>query len=48
MRTVREGDGGFTCVPAPSSTYSFWKVGLTDKTLDIFIALLPLCSSTLR
>nr|XP_008515072.1 PREDICTED: leucine-rich repeat-containing protein 71 [Equus przewalskii] len=25
-----------------------WKVGLTDKTLTTFIALLPLCSSTLR
>ncbi|XP_021564108.1 leucine-rich repeat-containing protein 71 [Carlito syrichta] len=25
-----------------------WKVGLTDKTLPTFIALLPLCSSTLR
>lgn len=30
------------------STNSFWKVGLTDKTLATFIALLPLCSSTLR
>lgn len=29
-------------------TNSFWKVGLTDKTLATFIALLPLCSSTLR
>lgn len=29
-------------------TNSFWKVGLTDKTLATFITLLPLCSSTLR
>lgn len=29
-------------------TNSFWKVGLTDNTLATFIALLPLCSSTLR
>ncbi|KAM9108045.1 leucine-rich repeat-containing protein 71 isoform 5-T5 [Megaptera novaeangliae] len=27
---------------------NLWKVGLTDKTLTTFIALLPLCSSTLR
>lgn len=33
---------------APGLTNSFWKVGLTDKTLTTFIALLPLCSSTLR
>lgn len=45
---MREGDRCFSCVPALSTTYSFWKVGLTDKTLEIFIALLPLCSSTLR
>lgn len=30
------------------STNSLWKVGLTDKTLATFIALLPLCSPTLR
>lgn len=35
--------------PAVSvSNTSLWKVGLTDKTLTTFIALLPLCSSTLR
>ncbi|XP_074174812.1 leucine-rich repeat-containing protein 71 isoform X4 [Rhinolophus sinicus] len=27
---------------------SLWKAGLTEKTLDTFIALLPLCSPTLR
>lgn len=27
---------------------SLWKVGLTDKTLTTFTALLPLCASTLR
>ncbi|ELK02716.1 hypothetical protein PAL_GLEAN10005302 [Pteropus alecto] len=38
------------CLPPLSQlqAINFWKVGLTDKTLDIFIALLPLCSSTLR
>ncbi|EPY88675.1 platelet endothelial aggregation receptor 1 precursor [Camelus ferus] len=33
--------------PSDSSSV-LWKVGLTDKTLTMFIALLPLCSSTLR
>lgn len=27
---------------------SLWRVGLTNKTLTTFVALLPLCSSTLR
>ncbi|XP_036090677.1 leucine-rich repeat-containing protein 71 isoform X12 [Rousettus aegyptiacus] len=38
------------CLPPLSQlqAINFWKVGLTDKTLEIFIALLPLCSSTLR
>ncbi|XP_045401402.1 leucine-rich repeat-containing protein 71 isoform X6 [Lemur catta] len=30
------------------SDSGLWKVGLTDKTLTTFVALLPLCSSTLR
>lgn len=37
---------------APAAIHCFvsslWKVGLTDKTLTTFVALLPLCSSTLR
>ncbi|XP_008153847.2 leucine-rich repeat-containing protein 71 [Eptesicus fuscus] len=38
------------CLPPLNQLQSinFWKVGLTDKTLATFIALLPLCSSTLR
>ncbi|XP_045154293.1 leucine-rich repeat-containing protein 71 [Echinops telfairi] len=38
------------CLPALSQlqAVNFWKVGLTDKTLTTFIALLPLCSPTLR
>ncbi|XP_037355741.1 leucine-rich repeat-containing protein 71 isoform X3 [Talpa occidentalis] len=38
------------CLPALSQLQAIylWKVGLTDKTLATFIALLPLCSSTLR
>ncbi|XP_012588880.1 PREDICTED: leucine-rich repeat-containing protein 71 isoform X2 [Condylura cristata] len=38
------------CLPALSQLQAIylWKVGLTDKTLTAFIALLPLCSSTLR
>ncbi|MBZ3877230.1 Leucine-rich repeat-containing protein 71 [Sciurus carolinensis] len=38
------------CLPSLSQlqAINFWKVGLTDKTLTTFIALLPLCSSTLR
>ncbi|KAG8520011.1 Leucine-rich repeat-containing protein 71 [Galemys pyrenaicus] len=38
------------CLPALSQLQAIylWKVGLTDKTLTTFIALLPLCSSTLR
>ncbi|XP_070252490.1 leucine-rich repeat-containing protein 71 isoform X3 [Myotis yumanensis] len=38
------------CLPPLSQlqAINFWKVGLTDKTLATFIALLPLCSSTLR
>ncbi|XP_062961919.1 leucine-rich repeat-containing protein 71 [Cynocephalus volans] len=38
------------CLPPLSQlqAINFWKVGLTDKTLSTFIALLPLCSSTLR
>ncbi|XP_040608481.1 leucine-rich repeat-containing protein 71 isoform X4 [Mesocricetus auratus] len=38
------------CLPALSQlqAINLWKVGLTDKTLTTFIALLPLCSSTLR
>ncbi|KAM4861229.1 leucine-rich repeat-containing protein 71 isoform 5-T5 [Thomomys bottae] len=38
------------CLPALSQLQSIylWKVGLTDKTLATFIAILPLCSSTLR
>ncbi|XP_069846343.1 leucine-rich repeat-containing protein 71 isoform X2 [Dipodomys merriami] len=38
------------CLPALSQLQAIylWKVGLTDKTLATFIAILPLCSSTLR
>ncbi|KAM7054002.1 leucine-rich repeat-containing protein 71 isoform 3-T3 [Molossus nigricans] len=38
------------CLPPLSQlqAINLWKVGLTDKTLATFIALLPLCSSTLR
>ncbi|KAM5162389.1 leucine-rich repeat-containing protein 71 isoform 1-T1 [Callospermophilus lateralis] len=38
------------CLPSLSQlqAINFWKVGLTDNTLTTFIALLPLCSSTLR
>nr|XP_010952169.1 leucine-rich repeat-containing protein 71 [Camelus bactrianus] len=38
------------CLPSLSQlqAINLWKVGLTDKTLTMFIALLPLCSSTLR
>ncbi|XP_036046041.1 leucine-rich repeat-containing protein 71 isoform X1 [Onychomys torridus] len=38
------------CLPSLSQlqAINLWKVGLTDKTLTLFIALLPLCSSTLR
>ncbi|XP_032948174.1 leucine-rich repeat-containing protein 71 isoform X7 [Rhinolophus ferrumequinum] len=39
------------CLPPLSQLQainSLWKVGLTEKTLDTFIALLPLCSPTLR
>ncbi|XP_027248844.1 leucine-rich repeat-containing protein 71 isoform X11 [Cricetulus griseus] len=38
------------CLPSLSQlqAINFWKVGLTDNTLATFIALLPLCSSTLR
>ncbi|XP_007946792.1 leucine-rich repeat-containing protein 71 [Orycteropus afer afer] len=38
------------CLPPLSQlqAINFWKVGLTDKTLTTFIALLPLCSPTLR
>ncbi|XP_070464673.1 leucine-rich repeat-containing protein 71 isoform X1 [Equus przewalskii] len=38
------------CLPSLSQlqAINLWKVGLTDKTLTTFIALLPLCSSTLR
>ncbi|KAM9244830.1 leucine-rich repeat-containing protein 71 [Dugong dugon] len=38
------------CLPPLSQlqAINLWKVGLTDKTLTTFIALLPLCSSTLR
>ncbi|XP_058165906.1 leucine-rich repeat-containing protein 71 isoform X2 [Dasypus novemcinctus] len=38
------------CLPPLSQlqAINFWKVGLTDKTLTTFIALLPLCSATLR
>lgn len=44
-----EGASCGTWSPAVSvSNTSLWKVGLTDKTLTTFIALLPLCSSTLR
>lgn len=39
--------GGWSPAVSVSNT-SLWKVGLTDKTLTTFIALLPLCSSTLR
>lgn len=35
-------------VSALPTNSSLWKVGLTDKTLTTFIALLPLCSSSLR
>ncbi|XP_032700940.1 leucine-rich repeat-containing protein 71 [Lontra canadensis] len=39
-----------TCLPPLSQLQAIhlWKVGLTDKTLTTFIALLPLCASTLR
>ena len=37
-----------SCVSVLPAISSLWKVGLTDKTLTTFIALLPLCSSTLR
>ncbi|XP_066222194.1 leucine-rich repeat-containing protein 71 isoform X2 [Saccopteryx leptura] len=38
------------CLPPLSQlqAINLWKVGLTDKTLATFIAILPLCSSTLR
>ncbi|KAI5758392.1 LRRC71 [Gulo gulo luscus] len=38
------------CLPPLSQlqAINLWKVGLTDKTLATFIALLPLCASTLR
>ncbi|OBS65171.1 hypothetical protein A6R68_06287 [Neotoma lepida] len=38
------------CLPSLSQlqAINLWKVGLTDKTLATFIAILPLCSSTLR
>ncbi|XP_039107423.1 leucine-rich repeat-containing protein 71 isoform X2 [Hyaena hyaena] len=38
------------CLPPLSQlqAINLWKVGLTDKTLSTFIALLPLCASTLR
>ncbi|XP_036778496.2 leucine-rich repeat-containing protein 71 isoform X3 [Manis pentadactyla] len=38
------------CLPALSQlqAINLWKVGLTDETLTTFIALLPLCSSSLR
>ncbi|KAM6217193.1 leucine-rich repeat-containing protein 71 [Rhynchocyon petersi] len=38
------------CLPSLSQlqAINLWKVGLTDKTLSTFIALLPLCSPTLR
>ncbi|XP_032254152.1 leucine-rich repeat-containing protein 71 [Phoca vitulina] len=38
------------CLPPLSQlqAINLWKVGLTDKTLTTFIALLPLCASTLR
>ncbi|XP_005411783.1 PREDICTED: leucine-rich repeat-containing protein 71 isoform X3 [Chinchilla lanigera] len=38
------------CLPALSQlqAINLWKVGLTDDTLSTFIALLPLCSPTLR
>ncbi|XP_048213763.1 leucine-rich repeat-containing protein 71 isoform X2 [Perognathus longimembris pacificus] len=38
------------CLPAVSQLQAIylWKVGITDKTLATFIAILPLCSSTLR
>ncbi|KAK2489081.1 hypothetical protein MC885_018963 [Smutsia gigantea] len=38
------------CLPPLSQlqAINLWKVGLTDKTLTTFIALLPLCSPTLR
>ncbi|XP_073744722.1 leucine-rich repeat-containing protein 71 isoform X4 [Callorhinus ursinus] len=38
------------CLPPLSQlqAINLWKVGLTDKTLTTFIALLPLCTSTLR
>ncbi|XP_012514064.1 PREDICTED: leucine-rich repeat-containing protein 71 [Propithecus coquereli] len=38
------------CLPSLSQlqAINLWKVGLTDKTLTTFVALLPLCSSTLR
>ncbi|XP_006895963.1 PREDICTED: leucine-rich repeat-containing protein 71 [Elephantulus edwardii] len=38
------------CLPSLSQlqAINFWNVGLTDKTLTTFVALLPLCSSTLR
>ncbi|XP_051013361.1 leucine-rich repeat-containing protein 71 isoform X2 [Acomys russatus] len=38
------------CLPSLSQlqAINLWKVGLTDMTLTTFIALLPLCSSTLR
>ncbi|XP_077883476.1 leucine-rich repeat-containing protein 71 isoform X7 [Ictidomys tridecemlineatus] len=38
------------CLPSLSQlqAINFWKVGLTDHTLTTFIALLPLCSPTLR
>ncbi|XP_012623130.2 leucine-rich repeat-containing protein 71 isoform X2 [Microcebus murinus] len=38
------------CLPSLSQlqAINLWKVGLTDTTLTTFVALLPLCSSTLR
>ncbi|XP_023103340.1 leucine-rich repeat-containing protein 71 isoform X2 [Felis catus] len=38
------------CLPTLSQlqAINLWKVGLTDKTLSTFIALLPLCAPTLR
>ncbi|KAM6168245.1 leucine-rich repeat-containing protein 71 [Erethizon dorsatum] len=38
------------CLPSLSQlqAINLWKVGLTDDTLSTFIALLPLCSPTLR
>ncbi|XP_062046139.1 leucine-rich repeat-containing protein 71 [Lepus europaeus] len=38
------------CLPSLSQlqAINLWKVGMTDKTLTTFIALLPLCSPTLR